>query len=304
MHAISHYRCNVTRSARKRQHRSCRVNLLYALIISICIFQIRIIINQVNFKQIDVKADLHALRLASLNQILDPWIYILFRKELFLRTFKVLKDNLAFLCSCICIRRGLIRRSDNNNLQHSSHYNKAVELCENGHIIDRGAVLNNKEMSSNGSVPRKSTDSYAAGDMEETLPLSPETGHSQEMLNLKHSACLFCLGNHPKRMVLSSLNESKSVEELKHLCDEKRTSAIIENKSPEPLKLTEEQRTNSTEDTNTSENVVTKDKSTLLLIPRINNNDRRNSIHLSLENLRKDDSCPCLHHLEERATRC
>ena len=264
------------------------------------IFQIRIIINQANFKQIDVKADLHALRLASLNQILDPWIYILFRKELFLRTFQVLKSYLSVLCSCFCFRRGLFQRTHNNNFQNSSNCNKAVEISENGHVVDREAN------SSNGMVTRDPTDSYAADDMEDQLPLKPETHHSHEMLDLRHSACLFCLGNHPKRVVLSSLAESRSVEELQHSCGKKRTSAFIENRNPNASQThIENQRSASVEDTEHSGIVCSEEKSALLLKPPHFNNKKRNSIHLSLENLKGEGSCSCLHHThtEEQATR-
>ncbi|OWF56349.1 prostaglandin E2 receptor EP4 subtype-like isoform X1 [Mizuhopecten yessoensis] len=42
---------------------------------------VRIIINQSGAYPVDHLSDLMAVRLASINQILDPWVYILFRKE-------------------------------------------------------------------------------------------------------------------------------------------------------------------------------------------------------------------------------
>ena len=217
-----------------------------------------------------------------------------------MRTFKVLKDYLSVLCSCFCIRESLFQRTNNNDMQNSSHCIKAVEVCTNGQTMDRGMISNS---SSNGLVSRKSTDLCAADNKDEALPLRSQSGDSHGVLDLKHSACLFCLGNHPKRVVISSLTESKSVEELKHLCDEKRTSVIIENKIPELRKLSENRKPTSMEDIEASESIFPDEKSTLLLLPHPKNNNRRGSMHLSLENLKSDDSCPCLHHLEEQATR-
>ncbi|WAR24481.1 PE2R4-like protein, partial [Mya arenaria] len=81
----------------KRQDSELQMMILLLGIIIIfstcwCPFLIRIIINQIHQQQVDVRADLHALRLASFNQILDPWVYILFRKELFVRVFICLKS--------------------------------------------------------------------------------------------------------------------------------------------------------------------------------------------------------------------
>ncbi|XP_033736819.1 prostaglandin E2 receptor EP4 subtype-like isoform X1 [Pecten maximus] len=42
---------------------------------------VRVIINQSAAFPVDYRSDLMAVRLASINQILDPWVYILFRKE-------------------------------------------------------------------------------------------------------------------------------------------------------------------------------------------------------------------------------
>lgn len=60
-----------------------------------CIFffffsiQIRIVTN-ISLKQIpDYPSDLLAIRFASWNQILDPWIYIVLRKEMLARLYNV-----------------------------------------------------------------------------------------------------------------------------------------------------------------------------------------------------------------------
>lgn len=52
-------------------------------------FQVRVIINQTGKFPVNHAADLWAIRLACLNQILDPWVYILFRKELFTRIWRL-----------------------------------------------------------------------------------------------------------------------------------------------------------------------------------------------------------------------
>ncbi|WAR24470.1 PE2R4-like protein [Mya arenaria] len=52
---------------------------------------IRILTNQIRKQQVDLRADLYAIRLASFNQILDPWVYILFRKELLIKPMVFLK---------------------------------------------------------------------------------------------------------------------------------------------------------------------------------------------------------------------
>lgn len=48
-------------------------------------FQVRIIVNQSGAYPIDFRSDLITIRLASINQILDPWVYILFRKDVLVR---------------------------------------------------------------------------------------------------------------------------------------------------------------------------------------------------------------------------
>lgn len=51
--------------------------------------QIRIVTN-ISLKQIpDYPSDLLAIRFASWNQILDPWIYIVLRKEMLARLYNV-----------------------------------------------------------------------------------------------------------------------------------------------------------------------------------------------------------------------
>lgn len=44
-------------------------------------FKVRIIINEVMGYPFNKTADLITLRMASFNQIMDPWVYLLFRRE-------------------------------------------------------------------------------------------------------------------------------------------------------------------------------------------------------------------------------
>ena len=61
-------------------HFSCRL-----------LFQIHILINQTTGR-LNYRADLIGVRLASINQILDPWVYILLRKSVIIKCFKTFKN--------------------------------------------------------------------------------------------------------------------------------------------------------------------------------------------------------------------
>lgn len=54
-------------------------------------FQIHILINQTTGR-LNYRADLIGVRLASINQILDPWVYILLRKSVIVKCFKIFKN--------------------------------------------------------------------------------------------------------------------------------------------------------------------------------------------------------------------
>ncbi|XP_067678376.1 prostaglandin E2 receptor EP4 subtype-like isoform X2 [Haliotis asinina] len=55
---------------------------------------VHILTNQIT-GQIDVKKDLISIRLASINQILDPWLYILLRKAMFFKFLRRVKQFVA-----------------------------------------------------------------------------------------------------------------------------------------------------------------------------------------------------------------
>ncbi|XP_060077480.1 prostaglandin E2 receptor EP4 subtype-like [Ylistrum balloti] len=79
-----------TSSVGSRSGRSRRndVFIMIFLVVLMVVFatcwtplMVRVIINQSGAYPVDNMSDLMAVRLASINQILDPWVYILFRKE-------------------------------------------------------------------------------------------------------------------------------------------------------------------------------------------------------------------------------
>lgn len=57
------------------------------------LFQFRILIIQMGLDRENTFYDLTVIRLASFNQILDPWVYLLFRRELVIRIMKILQKQ-------------------------------------------------------------------------------------------------------------------------------------------------------------------------------------------------------------------
>ena len=224
----------------------------------------------------DVRADLYTLRLASLNQILDPWIYILFRKELFIRIIQCFKECLSVVCSCC-------RDSENNerNLRgksNNSHCNGGIEFSENSRMIDgieceNDATISPKKL----SLSKKPSTSSSKNSQESMGYLRQERGRSQKSLHLKHTACLFCFSNHPKSLVLASTSESKSLEELKHLEEPQLNGNCNDSHFCETCRTSEDQ---------------------------IGSNKCDSSGHLSLEDIRTDNGCALFNNTTERTTRC
>ncbi|KAJ8305719.1 hypothetical protein KUTeg_016264, partial [Tegillarca granosa] len=83
---------------------------------------IRVLINQSHLHEVDYKADLLVVRMASFNQILDPWVYILFRKEIIIKVI-------------VCVRRC----TKSNFLRHFSIY--SIDNGDN----DGGDIRVNKD---------------------------------------------------------------------------------------------------------------------------------------------------------------
>lgn len=198
-------------------------------------FQIRVLINQIHERQVDVKADLHTLRLASLNQILDPWIYILFRRELFVRVFKCLEINVFSRCCfgvsshvrCAPANRTrhvsfLKNESDyvhiNDEKDHINHQNG--QKCIDGENVD--ANMYHVTVPS-ASIRRQHSKTSGDGKKSSGNNKSPSLQATGNNLCMKHSACLFCLSNHPKKVVLSSITESRSMDNFQVIVDSNTT---------------------------------------------------------------------------------
>lgn len=201
-----------------------------------CPFLIRILINQSHMKQVDVKADLHALRLASLNQILDPWVYILFRRELLARTYRCVRLILSEHCQCVCkdrngnpFNRSGAHAGKTRNLPFIKYESDYVHIkgehdqppnvkYEDGHQDQNSSngINDNSDQLPNIKQPDSPIEEEETTD--ESLLLIVPKGHNCG-LHMKHSACLFCFSNHPKHLVLSSISESRSMDRL-HLLDE------------------------------------------------------------------------------------
>lgn len=235
-------------------------------------------VNQANKRLVDVKADLHALRLASFNQILDPWIYILFRKELLIRTIRCFKLVIFSRCRCVCkdgpTGRCFGSEEKNGNHDKSRHVSFLKQDSDYVHIQDENEIKDNfdhqhhgkdterTKLNSSESDSTKFTGNNTVEDeiTDETRLLKSSKEHITHghHLHLKHSACLFCLSNHPRSCVLSAISESRSMEEI-HLGDGGSRFAEMSKKKVSGLNFP--------------------------------NKGRRDSIHLSLEDvsLRRDE---------------
>ncbi|XP_062589773.1 prostaglandin E2 receptor EP4 subtype-like [Saccostrea cucullata] len=82
--------------------KACEIQMvvfLVGILTVICVcwapLMIRVFLIQTGFKEEDVIQDLIFIRMASFNQILDPWVYILFRKTLFTRLVQFIKVHLC-----------------------------------------------------------------------------------------------------------------------------------------------------------------------------------------------------------------
>ncbi|KAH3741921.1 hypothetical protein DPMN_048651 [Dreissena polymorpha] len=75
-----------TFSGYSRRYAECQMAVLLigiTVVFSSCYFPliIRIVLNQTKLLPVNMRTDLLIIRFASLNQILDPWVYILLRRE-------------------------------------------------------------------------------------------------------------------------------------------------------------------------------------------------------------------------------
>lgn len=95
-----------------RKYAECQMAVLLigiTVVFSSCYLplMIRILINQTKLLPVNLRTDLLMIRLASLNQILDPWVYILLRREVVWKLGSTLKK----LCS----------RQSKENEMHALH---------------------------------------------------------------------------------------------------------------------------------------------------------------------------------------
>ncbi|KAK3091877.1 hypothetical protein FSP39_023360 [Pinctada imbricata] len=88
-----------TKSPKKKETETQMVVFLCAIttVFTICCLplNINILVNQIT-GHTNRKADLMGVRLASINQILDPWLYILMRKALIYKIFRYIKHWLCY----------------------------------------------------------------------------------------------------------------------------------------------------------------------------------------------------------------
>ncbi|XP_019631471.1 PREDICTED: prostaglandin E2 receptor EP4 subtype-like [Branchiostoma belcheri] len=111
---------------------------------------IRVLLNQLPNYQSEIYWDLVSVRMASMNQILDPWIYILFRRELFIRVIKIVKD---LTCKIRQVPNKQAKGGDNKRESgmvtfsngHANRASRAVADAIFHHAIDENDHLNSRE---------------------------------------------------------------------------------------------------------------------------------------------------------------
>ncbi|XP_052059692.1 thromboxane A2 receptor-like [Mytilus californianus] len=110
------------RRARSKKDISIAIFLIMIVIVfTVCWapFMIRIIINQSRIFPRDVKADILSLTLASWNQVLDPWVYLLFRGNTLTRLLRCIKKS-SFICKtfgCFNCSSSGVSNHDSTSLQ-------------------------------------------------------------------------------------------------------------------------------------------------------------------------------------------
>lgn len=92
----------VLRTVLSLHRKACEIQMVVFLIgiltiVSVCWapLMIRVFLIQTGLKEKDVIRDLIFIRMASFNQIMDPWVYILFRKTLLTRIIQFIKVHLC-----------------------------------------------------------------------------------------------------------------------------------------------------------------------------------------------------------------
>ncbi|KAL4236906.1 Prostaglandin E2 receptor EP4 subtype [Mactra antiquata] len=179
-----------------------------------CPFLIRIIVNQINERQVSKKTDLLALRLASLNQILDPWIYILFRKELFTRFRDVVR---TFILYCGQNKASLDKTDNNNKITNQGRSSNSDFDSMKNNVDDNDMSSNNISSTSGRNLERRMSlreawQSTHLRHEEKSTLRQLVTQHKPACFGLYHPASIYCFTSLPQNFALTlGINSDKDV---------------------------------------------------------------------------------------------
>ncbi|XP_052238679.1 prostaglandin E2 receptor EP4 subtype-like [Dreissena polymorpha] len=114
-----------TFSGYSRRYAECQMAVLLigiTVVFSSCYLPliIRILLNQTKLFPVDMRSDLLTIRFASLNQILDPWVYILVRREIVSRLIITIRKIISPKATEVQIRTFL--RQDSAHSAKDSTY--------------------------------------------------------------------------------------------------------------------------------------------------------------------------------------
>lgn len=155
-------------------------------------------INQSYHEQINVKVDLMTLRLASLNQILDPWVYILFRKELITCAIKFIRS--------VMVKFGKVS-AGNTRTEVKSTSKYKYDTTGNDIIVnsmDNNFDENDTFLSEISAVSSRENKKKSKSEKDQRSSLQKLLNqHNPQCFGLKHPACLFCFSNLPQAFALS-----------------------------------------------------------------------------------------------------
>ncbi|XP_045160929.2 prostaglandin E2 receptor EP4 subtype-like [Mercenaria mercenaria] len=198
-HACSH------RQSREIQMMILMIGIVVIFSTCWCPFLVRIIINQIHHKHVNVKADLMTLRLASLNQILDPWIYILFRKEMFAKGMKLVRNVMERFCkkvyrkqSACSLKNGITSTTATIVENETTADSLANNFDENDMFLSELSTTSTSRASTKTSRKSKS-------DRKERPSLQKlmSQHNPQCAFGLKHPSSLFCFTHLPQAFALS-----------------------------------------------------------------------------------------------------
>lgn len=121
------------------------------------------IINQTHIYPVNYPADLMVIRMACLNQILDPWVYILFRKEFLFQILNFLKWIFCLKKEAIVDHRQNQKNANEVNQNTETLVNKSGYKClacfcgeRTGNKLKRKLSLFSYIATANGSFHNKS----------------------------------------------------------------------------------------------------------------------------------------------------